>query len=84
MVEKKPVGRVMNYFSKIGVAVVEITDELKVGDQISIEGAKTNFQQNVESMQVEHNNIDIAKPGDAIGLKVKDVVRNGDVVFKLS
>jgi len=82
--EKKLVGRVTHYFQKIGVAVVELTDELRVGDVISIEGTTTNFQQVVESMQIEHKNIEVAKPGDTIGLKVKERVREKDLVFKLS
>ena len=83
MVEKTLVGKVTHYFSKIGVAVVELTDELKVGDPISIEGTTTNFQQKVSSMQIEHNNVETAKPGDSIGLKVEDRVREGDKVYKL-
>jgi putative protease len=84
MVEKKPVGKITHYFSKISVAVVELTDELKVGDEISIEGNKTNFQQKVESMQIEHKQIEEAKANDVIGLKVIDKVREGDTVFKLT
>ncbi|MCD6248618.1 MAG: translation elongation factor-like protein [Hadesarchaea archaeon] len=82
-VEKKEVGRVTHYFTKIGVAVVELSDELKVGDKISIEGATTNFQQTVDSMQIEHKNIEVAKAGESIGLKVKDRVRENDKVYKL-
>lgn len=83
MVEKKPVGKVTHYFSKIGVAVVNLTDTLKIGDQISIEGANTKFQQKVDSIQIEHDKVNEAKSGDAIGLKVKDRVREKDTVYKL-
>jgi len=83
MVEKKLVGTVEHYFSKINVAAINLTDELKVGDSISIEGTTTNFQQKVSSMQIEHNNVETAKPGDSIGLKVEDRVREGDKVYKL-
>jgi putative protease len=81
--EKKLVGKVTHYFTKIGVAVIELEDTLKVGDRISIEGATTNFEQEVESMQIEHTNVTEAKKGDSIGLKVVDRVRAGDLVFKL-
>ncbi len=81
--EKKLIGKVTHYFSKIGVAVVELSDVLKVGDKISIEGAHTHYKQDVESMQIEHKNIQEAKPGDSIGLKVIDKVREGDSVFKV-
>jgi len=80
---KVPVGKVTNYFTRISVAVVELSGTLKVGDRISIEGATTNFQQTVESMQIEHQSIKEAKAGQAIGLKVKDRVRPGDTVYRL-
>lgn len=82
--EKKLVGKVTHYFTKISVAVVELTDELKIGDRISIEGHTTNFQQIVTSMQIEHQNVEKAGPGQSIGLKVEQRVREGDLVYKLS
>ncbi len=81
--EKKPIGEITHFFSKINVAVIKLDDELKVGDTISIEGATTNFQQKVESMQVEHNNIEKAEKGMEVGLKVSDAVRVGDKVLKV-
>jgi translation elongation factor EF-1alpha len=81
MGEKKSVGKVTHYFSKIGVAVIELSANLGVGDKISIEGPTTNLQQTVESMQIEHKPIQSAKSGQAIGMKVADKVREGDDVF---
>lgn len=81
--EKKLIGKISHYYGKIGVAVVELTDKLSVGDNISIEGVATNVQQGVDSMQIEHEDIQVAKKGDAIGLKVKDRVREGDAVYKI-
>ena len=81
--EKKLVGTISHYFTKIGVAVIELSDSLSVGDEISIEGASTNFKQKVDSMQIEHKNIEKAKAGDSIGMKVKDRVREGDQVYKI-
>jgi len=81
--EKILVGKVTHYFTKIGVAVVELQDTLKIGDEISIEGATTNLRQKVESMQIEHKPIEEAKAGDSIGLKVIDRVREGDNVYKI-
>ena len=83
MEEKKLVGTVEHYYSKIGVAVINLEGSLSVGDKISIEGATTNIQQNVDSMQVEHEVVENAKAGDAVGLKVVDRVRPGDSVFKI-
>ena len=79
--EGKKVGSITHYFNKIGVAVIELTDTLKEGDKIKIKGSTTDFDQMVKSMQIEHENIEEAKAGQAIGMKVKDDVRAGDEVF---
>ena len=81
--EKKLVGKITHYFTKIGVAVIELSDKLSVGDEISIEGASTNFKQKITSMQIEHENINEAKAGDSIGMKVDERVREGDLVYKV-
>jgi putative protease len=82
--EEKELGKVTHYFGKISVAVVEVTaDEvLKKGDKIHIKGATTDFEQQVGSMQVNHQDVEEAKKGDAIGLKVDEPVRENDQVFK--
>ena len=77
------VGEVSHYFTKIGVAVIELTGKIKVGDSISVKGMTTNFEQRVESMQVEGENIEEANPGDDIGMKMADRVRKGDIVYRL-
>ncbi len=82
-VEKKLVGKISHYFTKIGVGVIELSDELKVGDRISIEGATTNIQQTVNSMEIEHENMQSAGAGQSIGMKVEQRVREGDLVYKL-
>lgn len=81
--EREEIGRVTHYYSKIAVAIIELTGSLKVGDWITVIGPKTEFEQAVKSLQVEHQNIEAAEPGDLVGLKVKDKVREGDCVFKL-
>jgi putative protease len=78
------VGEVSHYFTKIGVAVIELSSLVKVGDQIAIKGMTTNFEQTIDSMQVEGKNIEEANPGDDIGMKVADRVRKGDIVYRLS
>ncbi len=83
MAEKKRIGKVLHYYSNISVAVVELEDTLKVGDKISIEGHTTNFQQEVESMQINKQPIEEATAGQQIGLKVKDKVRENDIVYKI-
>lgn len=77
------VGEVTHYFTKIGVAVVDISAPIKVGDRIAVKGMTTNFEQTVDSMQIEGENIEEAKRGDDIGMKVADRVRKGDVVYRL-
>jgi len=81
--EKVYVGKVTHYYPKIGVAVIEIEESLKIGDEISIEGHTTNLRQKVESMEIEHKKIQEAKRGDVIGLKVIDRVRENDKVYKI-
>jgi translation elongation factor EF-1alpha len=82
--EKKVIGKVTHYFTKISVAVVELSGELKVGDRISIEGPTTNFEQTVNSMQIEHKDVKVATAGQAVGLKVDQRVREGDIVYKIA
>ena len=81
--EKKLVGKISHFYGKIGVAVVEVEDEINVGDTLSIEGVATNFRQTVDSMEIEHKQIQKANKGDSIGMKVADKVREGDNVYKV-
>jgi putative protease len=76
------VGRVTHFFSKISVAVIELTAPLAVGDRIAIKGPTTDFEQVVESMQIEHQNVQRAEAGQSIGLKVAQRVRERDMVYK--
>ncbi len=82
-VEKEKIGEVTHYFTDISVGVIELSGEMEIGDRISIEGATTDVQQDVESMQIEHDNVEKAGPGDAVGIKVQDRVREGDAVYKI-
>ena len=77
-------GEVFKFFSKPMVAAVKITDDsLKIGDKIKIKGATTDFEQVVESMQVDLNPIEEASSGQEVGLKVIDKVRPNDLVYKV-
>lgn len=82
--ELREVGKVAHYFAKAGVAVVELSDTLSVGDNILIKGMTTNIEQTVSSMQIEHESIEKAELGQSIGLKVDDRVREGDIVYKIA
>jgi translation elongation factor EF-1alpha len=78
------VGKVTHYFDHIGVAVLALTDELKVGDPIHVQGRTTDFTQRVASIEIEHQKLQAAGPGKEIALKVLEPVREGDVIYKVS
>lgn len=79
---KKQIGKVTHYFNKIGVAVIELTGTLKVGDVITIEGHGNAFDQTVKSMQIDNKPIKEAKKGNSVGLKIDQAVKENDAVFK--
>jgi len=82
---EEEIGRISDYFRKIGVAAIEITKgSLSVGDTIRIKGHTTDFTQTVDSMQVEHQSVQTAKADDSIGIKAKEPVRDHDVVYKVT
>ncbi len=76
------IGRITHFFPKINVAVIELKAPLSVGDTIVIKGPNTDFEQVVDSMQIEHKNIQRAEQGQSIGLKVAERVRETDTVYK--
>jgi len=78
------VGKVTEFFHKPVVAGIEVTLPIKTGDKLHIKGHTTDLTITLESMQIDRVNIAEAKPGDIIGIKVPDRVRNGDVVFKVT
>ena len=80
--EEVEIGKVLKYFSKIGVAAIRITDgELKTGDTIKIKGHVTDFEQVVESLQIEHESVEKVEAGKDVGIKVVGVVREHDTVY---
>jgi putative protease len=80
---EKRVAKVTHYWSKVGVAAVKLYDTLSVGDTIHISGSTTDFEQAVDSMEIEHEAVERAKKGQEVGLKVKERVRKGDRVYKV-
>jgi len=76
------IGMVTHYWSNLHVAGVTITDgELRTGDTIHITGHTSDFEQIVDSMQVDHAAVEVAKPGDQVGLRVIDHAREHDIVY---
>ncbi len=83
--EREKIGEVFHYFSKIGVAAIRLTDGgLKVGDTIQVQGPTTNLTQVAESMQIENAGVTSAVKGQSVGLKVRERVRERDLVYRLT
>ncbi|MBU0497597.1 MAG: translation elongation factor-like protein [Candidatus Thermoplasmatota archaeon] len=83
MVEEK-IGIIDHYFTNINVAAIKITaGQLKVGDTIRFVGSTTDFTQKIDHMEINRQSISVANPGDAIGIKVINRVRENDLVYKI-
>jgi len=81
----QPVGKVVHYYTHMSVAIVELTrGSLRVGDTIHIKGHTTDFKQTVESMEIEHQKVTEAAPGQTFGIKVREHAREHDVVYKVA
>lgn len=78
------IGQITHYFDHLNVAAVTLTEPLRVGDTIHILGHSTDFQQKVTSLQIEHQSVEEARPGDDVGMKVIQKVHAHDKVFKLT
>jgi len=81
--EGKLVGAITHYFGKIGVAVIKLSDNLKVGDKIRVAGGEVDFEQVIESMEDDHKKITKAKSGDSVGLQIEQKAREGYKVYRL-
>ena len=83
MIEEK-IGIVEHFFTNVNVAAIKITEgELKIGDTIHFVGATTDFKQKIDSMQINRDPVEIVKVGDDVGIKVKERVREHDIVYKI-
>ena len=82
-IEGDKIGSISHVFAQIGVAVIELTGDLKVGDKIRIKGSTTDVEQEVNSMQIDKQPVNEASSGQSIGMKVGDKVRVGDEVYRL-
>ena len=76
------IGNIAHFFPKINVAVLDLSLPLTVGDRILIKGPSTDFEQIVESMQIDRAGIQRGEGGQSIGLKVAQPVKEKDVVYK--
>jgi len=81
---EKAIGKVTDFFSRPVVAGIELTATMKLGDKIHIKGHTTDIELTVDSMQINNVEVKQAKTGDAIGIKVSERVRRGDIVYKVT
>lgn len=80
----KLIGQVTHFYNRIGVAVIILSDSVELGDQLHFLGRSTDFRQEMQSMQIEHESVSEAGKGQEIALKVERRVRNQDKVYKLT
>lgn len=81
---EQKIGIVEHYFTNLSVAAIKITNgEIAIEDTIHIKGSTTDFQQNVGSMEIDRKAVERAEVGSSIGIKVKERVREGDLVYKV-
>jgi putative protease len=82
--EEEQVGKVTNFYVKISVAAIEVTaGVIRIGDALHFKGHTTDFKDTVASMEMENQPVDEARPGDEVGIKVKERVRENDRVYKV-
>ena len=78
------IGRVADFFAHIGVVAIEVTAEgIKVGDTLHFHGHTTDFTQKINSIQIEHDQVEEAPVGSNVGIKVIERVRSHDKVYKV-
>jgi len=82
MAKEKEIGVISNYFDHVQAAAIKLKVALKVGDTLHIKGGEVDFEQEVDSMQIDRKDVEKAKKGDEIGIKVDQKVRKGYKVFK--
>ena len=80
--QETEIGNVMTYYSNIGVAAIDLTGNVKVGDTIIIRGYTTDVEHVIDSMEIDHKSVQEAKSGDQIGIKVASKLRKKDRVYK--
>ncbi len=77
-------GTITHFFDKANVAVVKVQKgALQVNDLVSIEGSETNFRQKITSLQIDHQNVNVARVGQEVGLQVQNIVKEGDQIFRV-
>ena len=83
MEERKPIGEVIHYYAKLKVAVIKFNRKFETGGKVHFKGATTDFEQKLDSIQLDHKEVDAAGKGKEVGVKVKDRVRVGDEIYEV-
>lgn len=80
--EPKPIGEVTHFYGNLGVAIVKFTKTVSAGTRVRFKGATTDFEETAHSMEYDHKQVEAAKKGQEVGIKVGQKVREGDKVFE--
>ncbi|KKR89223.1 MAG: hypothetical protein UU85_C0004G0064 [Candidatus Wolfebacteria bacterium GW2011_GWA2_42_10] len=78
---EKPIGEITHYYGHLGVAIAKFNQAVKIGETVHLKGAHTDFTQTIESIQYDHKDIESAKKGQEVGIKVGEKVREGDKIY---
>ncbi len=81
---EREIGKVAHYFSHLNVAALDLDEPISVGDVVHVKGHTTDFTQTIESMQIGHTDVQVARPGDDVAIRVRDHVREHDKIYKLT
>lgn len=78
----KVIGNIEHFYSQLGVGIIKLSDTLNVGDKIKIKGHTTDIEMDVDQIQIDHKDVEKAKKGDVVGVKIGEKVREDDKVYK--
>lgn len=78
---EEKIGHVTHYFGHIPAGIFKLTGKLKRGEKIHVKGTTTDFTQKVDSIQIDHKDVETAKKGEEVGVQTEQKVRDGDEVF---
>jgi len=81
MPKDNPIGKVVHWYDKLGVAVIKLSSALKVGDQIKVKRGDQEFTDTVDSMQLDHKPVNSGKKGDEIAVKVSQQAKEGAEIY---
>ena len=79
---EKEVGKVTHWYDKAGVAVLDLSSALKIGDKVKVKKGEEEFEETLSSMQVDHKNVSSAKKGDEVAVKFSQKAKEGAVIYK--